>query len=654
MKRLLRAFVSALALLLLAAPAIASAPRTVAVMPWAPGAAPKSLDGFGTALAGMVITDLAAVPELQLVERERLTALLDELALSKTSFVDPKAAVKLGHGLGAELMVSGSFSIVANRLLMDARLVAVQTGSILAAVRSEGPLEEYVAVEKDVVEQLLAQLKIALTPGARRKLLVRAQTEDPGAFAKYGAGLEARDAGDVASAKKAFEAALAADPEFADAATALTELAAKAEALSAQEAARGRSVRERSLDDALTRLVDETVRPDGFAHTRETVRDFAIRQVLLQQSHQHCRRYAEAKAFLEHTRGHWPALVATVAADGDHRAAWEEASTWVDARAEELGVRGPETWFGKRPGEVMHAIGARMFSAKSLLLASNLAPEKFRDSLAGALAACFPREARPGEWAGWVKRVADWGLGSEALWSQYGEGPATVSVADGMTLHQAFLEADAAGVGAEVTARVEAILARHPEGDKNRRDVLSRIREITDVAASRERRLAHRLGRDEAAVVRDAEALRGSQGTALQLDDPLCAELVALETPGVDRAWTRWLEHRDSTNARFRDDRLDQLADAVAVVRLAGCFADQPKRPGLDALYAEVRRGLERRHPGQLEDEKCRTEVAKISETARAQDAVAMARLAPKDAARRVSTVLSRLHGLRTRRCLVP
>jgi|GEM_PF-2608003 len=654
MKSIIRALVLTLALLALAAPSLAASPRTVAVLPWTPGAAPKSLDGFGTALAGMVVTDLASIPELQLVERERLTALLEELSLSKTSFVDPKAAVKLGHGLGAELMVSGSFSIIANRLLMDARLVAVQTGSILAAVRSEGPLEDYVAVEKDVVEQLLKQLRVALTPGARRKLLVRAQTEDPTAFAKYGAGLEAQDAGDLASAKRAFEAALAADPAFADAATALAGLAAKAEALSSREAARGKSARELSLANALNRLPDETTRAPGFRHTRESVRDFFIRQVLLQASDQDCRRYAEAKAFLERTRGRWPALVEKTADGGDHRVAWDAASRWVDARAEELGVRGPETWYGRRPGEVIHAMGSRVWSFKAFVLSSNLAPEKFSGSLARALADCYPREARPGEWTHWIERAEAWGLVDEALWSQHGEGPATVTVGDGMTLHGAFLDADAVGVTPEVTARIDAVVARHPEGDRNRRDVLSRVREITGAAERRERRVAHRLGRGQAEVLRDAEALTKRDAAALRLTDPLCAELVTEERQGAERAWKRWLEMRDSSNARFREDRLDQLGDAVAVVRMAGCFADTPKRPDLGALYAEVRSGLERRHPALLEDAECRSEAAELGQAVRPQDAVAAARLTPSQAANRLRFTLSWLHRLRVERCLVP
>lgn len=229
-----------------------------------------------------------------------------------------------------------------------------------------------------------------------------------------------------------------------------------------------------------------------------------------------------------------------------------------------------------------------------------------------------------------------------------------MTVADAMALHLALLEADAQGVTPAMTARIEAIVARHPEGDPNRRDVPSRVREITGAAEVRERREASRLGRDEAAVLHDAEALATPSAAALHLDDPLCAELVAREAPQVGRAWAGWLEMKDSTSTRLRDGRLDQLANTTAAVRMAGCFSDGPPRVPVDALFAEVRRGLERRHPANLEDAKCRSDVAALGATVRAQDAIAVARLEPKPAAARVEAARSRLYHLRVARCLVP
>lgn len=67
--------------LFLSSPALAEE-MTLAVLPLDKAAASEEYAGLGKALAGMLVTDLSAVPGIKLVERERLQALLDELELN--------------------------------------------------------------------------------------------------------------------------------------------------------------------------------------------------------------------------------------------------------------------------------------------------------------------------------------------------------------------------------------------------------------------------------------------------------------------------------------------------------------------------------------------------------------------------------------------
>ena len=52
-------------------------------------------------LADMLITDLSNVKSIQIVEREKLESLLQEIDLGESKFMDPSTAQKLGKGLGA-------------------------------------------------------------------------------------------------------------------------------------------------------------------------------------------------------------------------------------------------------------------------------------------------------------------------------------------------------------------------------------------------------------------------------------------------------------------------------------------------------------------------------------------------------------------------
>ena len=60
-------------------------------------------------LAEMLITDLSTSSLVTVVERSRLNDVLKEISLQKNPFFDSKSAAKLGKGLGAALIVTGSY-----------------------------------------------------------------------------------------------------------------------------------------------------------------------------------------------------------------------------------------------------------------------------------------------------------------------------------------------------------------------------------------------------------------------------------------------------------------------------------------------------------------------------------------------------------------
>src|SRR5688572_356529 len=162
---------------------------TVAILPLTKGAGSEEYAGLGKALAGMITTDFSAVEEIQLVERDRLDELLKEINLTKSGYLEEKTAQKLGKGLGAGYLVTGSYSVVAASFLMDARIVAVESGKIVKAANAKGTVEDFVAVEKALVEDLLNGLSVKLSSAERRKLIVQAPTESFPAFKAYGEGL---------------------------------------------------------------------------------------------------------------------------------------------------------------------------------------------------------------------------------------------------------------------------------------------------------------------------------------------------------------------------------------------------------------------------------------------------------------------------------
>jgi TolB-like protein len=129
----------ALAFLLTSVPAAAA--HVVAITYFDNESKDAELAPLRKGLADMLITDLSGIHELQLVERAKLEAVLAELELGKSAYIDPKTAQKLGGGLGAQYVMTGSYLVLQGKLRIDVRVVAVATGVIAAAYQKYDSLK---------------------------------------------------------------------------------------------------------------------------------------------------------------------------------------------------------------------------------------------------------------------------------------------------------------------------------------------------------------------------------------------------------------------------------------------------------------------------------------------------------------------------------
>mgnify|MGYP001334836736 CR=1 FL=1 len=111
-------------------------------------------------LADMLITDLSRVKSIQIVEREKLESLLNEISLGEQKFINPTTAQKLGKGLGAEYILTGAFLSIEPLMRIDARLVNVETGVIEKANKVEGLAKDFFTLEKQLVNHLIKNLDI--------------------------------------------------------------------------------------------------------------------------------------------------------------------------------------------------------------------------------------------------------------------------------------------------------------------------------------------------------------------------------------------------------------------------------------------------------------------------------------------------------------
>jgi len=88
---------------------------------------------MGSIVAGWFITALVKEGRFDVVERALLNKILDEQKMGLSGIIDESSASQLGKVLGVKIIISGSVMKLQDVLEVNARIIDVETGSIIAA-----------------------------------------------------------------------------------------------------------------------------------------------------------------------------------------------------------------------------------------------------------------------------------------------------------------------------------------------------------------------------------------------------------------------------------------------------------------------------------------------------------------------------------------
>ncbi len=187
---------------------------TVGVFPFRYSGQSEAYRPLSTALAELLSVDLDQVDRLTVLERFRVKALLDEIALSDAGLVEPASASRSGRLLGAENIVQGEVGALGqDGLSTTALVVESTTGEGGDQVGADDAAERFIDMEKEVALGLFESMGVQLTQAERERILEN-RTTNLQALLAFGSGLEALDAGDFPQASTRFEEAVALDPGF--------------------------------------------------------------------------------------------------------------------------------------------------------------------------------------------------------------------------------------------------------------------------------------------------------------------------------------------------------------------------------------------------------------------------------------------------------
>lgn len=207
----MRTWLFGICLALLSTAAFAG-PR-LAVLDFEVSSADASHAALGAGMRSMLATDLSKAPDVVIVEREQLEAVLAELKLQSGKAVDDKTAVQVGRLLGATHLVDGSVTVQGEVMRLDVRLIDVERGTVALGEAVQGERLAFFELEKDLVKKLVVGLAVQLAP-KQRASIGKVHTADWEAFVAFSEGVAAFDQDRYEQALAALDKALAVDGEF--------------------------------------------------------------------------------------------------------------------------------------------------------------------------------------------------------------------------------------------------------------------------------------------------------------------------------------------------------------------------------------------------------------------------------------------------------
>jgi len=187
--------------------------QTLAVMDFTNNSITRREDyeGLRKGLPSIMINNLTGGTDLQVIERERIEWLLDELELQKQSGkVDQSTAVETGKLLGANAVVFGSFIATEEKMNISARVVKVETGEVMFGDQVQGSPDEFFSLVQDLSQKVTKSINVEM----EESTLGAEQTNSLDAMMAYSDGLNLLEAGKYREAQQKFQQALDYDENF--------------------------------------------------------------------------------------------------------------------------------------------------------------------------------------------------------------------------------------------------------------------------------------------------------------------------------------------------------------------------------------------------------------------------------------------------------
>ena len=186
-------------------------PKTLAILPFENNSVtdPEKYEPLSTGLSAMLITDINQGQKvLKVIERNKIAAILKEIALSQTGSVNESTAIRAGKILGAQSIAFGSFIVLGSSVRLDTRIINVETSELIMAESITGSSNTFLQLERDLAQKIANSLNVAFKP----KEAAAGSNIDAALY--FSQGVDAFDKGKKAEARVLFQKCVEIDPSY--------------------------------------------------------------------------------------------------------------------------------------------------------------------------------------------------------------------------------------------------------------------------------------------------------------------------------------------------------------------------------------------------------------------------------------------------------
>ncbi len=115
---------------------------------------------FSWVSAGMtstVVSDLSTVKGITVISDADRKKALQELAFAQAGLIDEKKVLQAGKILGADIILSGNYTVASGRIRVNVTMTETESGKIRKSARIDGVLDDLFSVQDQIVNNLLSE-----------------------------------------------------------------------------------------------------------------------------------------------------------------------------------------------------------------------------------------------------------------------------------------------------------------------------------------------------------------------------------------------------------------------------------------------------------------------------------------------------------------